>query len=70
MASTAPRTGLAAPAGLGSLSEPYSSSYCRTTSLTGSGGQSVLAPLSRAITRRGELPGPPVCSLPSTAQQT
>ncbi len=70
MASTAPRTGLAAPAGLGSAGVPYSSSNCRTTSLTGSGGQSVLAPLSRAITSRGEVPAPPSCSLPSTAQQT
>ncbi|PJN23936.1 hypothetical protein CG736_18670 [Kitasatospora sp. CB02891] len=61
---------MAAPAGLGSAGVPYSSSNCRTTSLIGSGGQSMLTPLSRAITSRGELPVPPACSLPSTAQQT
>ncbi|MBD0710736.1 hypothetical protein BU197_20855 [Streptomyces sp. CBMA291] len=53
--------GTAACAGTSS-SEPYSSSYRRITSPTGSAGQRVASPLSRAITRRWRPPsdvGPP-----------
>lgn len=70
VASTAPGTGRAAPAGLGSVRPPYVSSNCRTTSLTGIGGQRVLAPLSRAITSRTSLASDASSPALSTAQQT
>ncbi|MFI1798927.1 hypothetical protein ACH427_16495 [Streptomyces sp. NPDC020379] len=61
-----------APSGGGSCSStaPYSSSYRRITSPTGSPGHSVVSPLSRAITRRARPPSDVGPSSRSSAHTT
>ncbi|MEV0266386.1 hypothetical protein AB0I49_34270 [Streptomyces sp. NPDC050617] len=70
MASRSMRCGGASAAGDGASTVPYSSSYRRITSPTGSPGHSVVSPLSRAITSRAAPPPPVGPSSRSSAQAT